>query len=738
MHQRASDAESLLLACLRCIHALDNSKDITSWWERILNCVGSNITMILEDGNGNTTLIPSLAYVLFRMLASHAQNPDFSLLRREEADILLLLLRKVPDEIAQALGRDYIRCLYDVKHENGFNDLWNELIAEPESPQRALHTNFQALGSLSASRRILALRVPPEMETQLVFLTTKVRFGQQKRYQMWFTSMWQLNPPFSLPQSVLVCDIIRWIVICLHPSNAILRSDVVPRWALLGFLSALHQSPKEVFAAARRALLIDWLCFQAGETSIMLVEPAILLIHSSLTKYPELAYHFMHSIATMDASFFEIPQLHSLRHASIVAALGQALFLGVISSLQPWLTAVQATSFGNSDDKRYWEQLLESAHSRAEQFKAEKLEKVQKHESSRKRQKVNAHPPLPTATTPTSVEPAPLALSPAPVARTIRHPVDTTPSMVDATQTNTSVTPPPLPTGPAAPIHAAAAEAVPTASSSATALSEETSNVLLQLEAALALCPWEENTNNNNNNNNHAAERREGGLARPQALQLLSLLLETPTAKDALALLLERHGIGARGLLLHLLQFSWQESEREDEASRAASLGLLLFPLLSLCTPTFLPHLRHAIAICPYTLFSPSLIAPLCESSKHCGALDAECLWSCVAADLGKSKNATAQAVGIALCQWFGEVGQGVESTLVGALTVLEAMTPTQALLLAVLQLPHSWQEMVALLFLQWHRLFPDIIREFALQHHKSTGGNPHWLAFSRLAAPNS
>ncbi len=32
----------------------------------------------------------------------------------------------------------------------------------------------------------------------------------------------------------LVCDLIRFIVGVYHPSNAVLNSDIVPRWAVLG------------------------------------------------------------------------------------------------------------------------------------------------------------------------------------------------------------------------------------------------------------------------------------------------------------------------------------------------------------------------------------------------------------------------------------------------------------------------------------------------------------------------
>ena len=36
------------------------------------------------------------------------------------------------------------------------------------------------------SRRFLQCRLTPDMEKKMVFLTSQVRFGMQKRYQEWF------------------------------------------------------------------------------------------------------------------------------------------------------------------------------------------------------------------------------------------------------------------------------------------------------------------------------------------------------------------------------------------------------------------------------------------------------------------------------------------------------------------------------------------------------------------------
>jgi integrator complex subunit 3 len=59
-----------------------------------------------------------------------------------------------------------------------------------------------------------------------------VRFGQQKRYQDWF----QRQYLSTAESQSLRCDLIRYICGVVHPSNEVLSSDILPRWAIIGWL----------------------------------------------------------------------------------------------------------------------------------------------------------------------------------------------------------------------------------------------------------------------------------------------------------------------------------------------------------------------------------------------------------------------------------------------------------------------------------------------------------------------
>lgn len=122
-----------------------------------------------------------------------------------------------------------------------------------------------------------------------------MRFGQQKRYQDWFQRQY-----LSMAESQsLRCDLIRYICGVVHPSNEVLSSDILPRWAIIGWLlttctvsapsvpqpfrlltqngfvcpsvrPSVRSAQSNVAASnAKLALFYDWLFFNTDKDSIM-------------------------------------------------------------------------------------------------------------------------------------------------------------------------------------------------------------------------------------------------------------------------------------------------------------------------------------------------------------------------------------------------------------------------------------------------------------------------------------
>jgi len=134
---------------------------------------------------------------------------------------------------------------------------------------------------------MLICRLTPDMETKIWYLTNNVRFGNHKRYQDWFHSQVRIlssrQAPYPVPPSKmsfllqylvspeaqsLRCDLIRFIVCVIHPSNHVLGSDVMPRWAVIGWLLTTCTSTT-ISCNGKLALLYDWLFFDSEKDNIM-------------------------------------------------------------------------------------------------------------------------------------------------------------------------------------------------------------------------------------------------------------------------------------------------------------------------------------------------------------------------------------------------------------------------------------------------------------------------------------
>lgn len=122
------------------------------------------------------------------------------------------------------------------------------------------------------------------MERKLVFFTSSVRFGHHKRYQEWFQNkvclcffliiiINKINYSFfqylNTPEAQsLRSDLIRFIVGLIHPTNELLCSDIIPRWAVIGWLITTCTS-NIALANAKMALFYDWVCYDPKHDNIM-------------------------------------------------------------------------------------------------------------------------------------------------------------------------------------------------------------------------------------------------------------------------------------------------------------------------------------------------------------------------------------------------------------------------------------------------------------------------------------
>ncbi|CAI0425655.1 unnamed protein product [Linum tenue] len=168
----------------------------------------------------------------------------------------------------------------DLVHVPEFRNIWKDLVLDPTTFGTEGFSDVGQLYSTRTSSRYFLLRVTPEMELQLRFLLVHVKFRHLKRYQTWFAKKFLFEPE----RETLIVDMIRFICCAHHPSNEIIHSDSVPRWAIIGWLLSSFRK-KYVEANAKLALFYDWLYFDERMDNIMNIEPAMLLMVCSMPQY---------------------------------------------------------------------------------------------------------------------------------------------------------------------------------------------------------------------------------------------------------------------------------------------------------------------------------------------------------------------------------------------------------------------------------------------------------------------
>lgn len=192
----------------------------------------------------------------------------------------------------------FFRLLQNVARIPEFELLWRDILYNPKS----LHPTFNGIWHLlqiRTSRRFLQCRLLPEMERKLHFLASSVKFGNQKRYQDWFQDKY-----FATPEShSLRSDLIRFIINVIHPTNDMLCSDIIPRWAIIGWLISSCTNPI-ASANAKLSLFYDWLFFDPLKDNIMNIEPGILVMYHSIRNHPFVSSTLLDFLCRITKNFY--------------------------------------------------------------------------------------------------------------------------------------------------------------------------------------------------------------------------------------------------------------------------------------------------------------------------------------------------------------------------------------------------------------------------------------------------
>ncbi|XP_075226448.1 integrator complex subunit 3 isoform X2 [Lycorma delicatula] len=270
-------------------------------------------------------LLASVVYTYLRLIEDHG-SVGLASLRQKEVVFTVSLLR---DKFTECLiiGRDLVRLLQNVARIPEFEQLWQDILHNPKVLSPTFTGVIQMLQSRT-SRRFLQSRLTPDMERKMVFLTSSVRFGNHKRYQDWFQRQY-----LAMPESqTLRCDLIRFIVGVIHPTNELLCSDIIPRWAVIGWLLTTCTS-SVAYSNAKLALFYDWLFFESDKDNIMNIEPAILVMHHSMRSHPVVTATLLDFLCRIIPMFY--PPLTDKIRQGVSCSLRQILEKRVLPSLYP-------------------------------------------------------------------------------------------------------------------------------------------------------------------------------------------------------------------------------------------------------------------------------------------------------------------------------------------------------------------------------------------------------------------
>lgn len=315
-----ANAESVIYNLMRQIAGGDTSPKNIWLAESLLDLLIENRSWLER----HPAMLATVVYTFLRLIEDHT-SPVLANLRQKETDFCICLLREKFQDCL-AIGRDLVRLLQNVARIPEFEALWKDIYSNPT----ILSPNFQGgilqLMQTRTSRRYILSRLTPDMERKISWLFGSVKLGQQKRYQEWFQRQY-LNTPES--QS-LRCDLVRFICCYIHPSNEVLSSDIIPRWAFILWIISSSTCPI-ASANVKLSLFYDWLFFDPEKDNIMNIEPAVLCMFQSLKHHPQLAVTLLDFLCRIMNNFY--PPLAHLVKKGIHSALNFILEKKVVGTL---------------------------------------------------------------------------------------------------------------------------------------------------------------------------------------------------------------------------------------------------------------------------------------------------------------------------------------------------------------------------------------------------------------------
>ncbi|CAG8514064.1 4128_t:CDS:10 [Ambispora leptoticha] len=316
MGVKGTDSINMELVCenmLRQIRGSDNSEINLFMCEQLVDIFSRDSSMSFLSSHQR--LVALVIFTFLRKLRDHFGS-EYHNLANKEAELCEKLLKTQP--ICHYIGRDLIRLLMDVAKHPRIRVVLNELVHNP-----AKFPGYEGLTALLCTPTpsfLIKSRITFFMEELLkeIFHTENQKHARKFN---WFRN------EFLYGSEYLVVDVIRFICACIHPTNEMLRSNLVKRWSIITELIKLVHQDCTIASQARLALFFDWLCWTKTD-NIMNIEPGILVILENITVQSMITNSLIEYLHFQVNHFCNIQGYRTRRH--VEDAMDTVFNLGVV------------------------------------------------------------------------------------------------------------------------------------------------------------------------------------------------------------------------------------------------------------------------------------------------------------------------------------------------------------------------------------------------------------------------
>lgn len=310
-----------MVGLLRQIVAGDHGRRNTELCTAVLSLLTRNRDWLYSQ----PSLIPFVFYSIGRLAAEEGLDPT---VLGTALSFLRELLKSRYRE-CWVMGRDFCRVLQALCHFEPMRSFWT-WFTTPTDPANPLSAPITEVLRQPSHKKYIACRLTPLMETEILYMMEQVKGGRQVPYETWFQETHMPKGPSDDPNA-LIADLIRYIVAVYHPSNAVLASSVVQRWAVITWLYKMIINEKAAFDA-QLAIFFDWFFFDPTVDSIMNVEPGCLVLLKGMAKLPVISLGALSYLSFYRHQFGTYPPQAVAKNIDL--AMRVCLEKGVVSSLE--------------------------------------------------------------------------------------------------------------------------------------------------------------------------------------------------------------------------------------------------------------------------------------------------------------------------------------------------------------------------------------------------------------------